>query len=409
MDYIAQYNSINFSKIPSEIAVEFRGIYDNTQGFTRYVNLEAQNFTDLYDLIESMPGAIKKKKSGKAKKVIEKATQLRTKKATRTQGSKKLVQKRKDLVTSKTASKPKFKVGDILMHKDYKKVTITSFIWVESRNTYSYSYKTSTGIGNDDEASFSIIVNKPAETASGQQYKIGGYVIVRFGKGGTDYHAKIATYYPALNGYEVLIAEDGGRKFKSVIPASFLSKSNKEAYSKALNKKQPEETPERAAPAVKEKPAIKTQATSERASVSGKNKTAVTPKSASSAKENKKDLALMQKVQDLRTVVFNKREQVRENAKFKGKLAIELRTYLKQYGIQINGLSGLADEYEKLKMQDKFYSNLLSGDKADFTAIAKKLGIVYRKGSIKVSERTRKAVGMSGRNQSKATKLKAKK
>lgn len=407
MNYTAQYNSINFSKIPKEISVEFEGIYENTKGFTQYVDLEAQNFEDLYDLIQSMPGAIKKGKSINAKAVIRQASQLRTKKSTRVESSKKVVEKRRDLVTSKTASKPKFKVGQVLMHKDYQKVTVTSYVWVVTRKTYSYTYKTSTGIGNDDESSFSTIVNKPTVKVSGQKYKVGEYVIIRFSKDGNDYHAKIAAYYPELDGYEVIIAENAGKKFQSAFPASFLSKSDKGEFDKALNKKQPETTPNKATPAVQEKPARKSQATSAKALTSGTKKAAATPKMASSAKESKKDLALKKKIEDLRSLVNANRERVKENAQFKDRIATELRKYLKDNRV-INGMSGLADEYAKLKVQDRFYSNLLRGDSADFLIIAKRLGIVHRKGSIKVSEKTRKAVGMSGKGKVKAKKSKPK-
>ncbi|MBA4849048.1 hypothetical protein [Emticicia sp. BO119] len=408
MNYIAQYNSINFSKIPKEISVEFQGIYENTKGFTQHVNLEAQNFEDLYDLIQSMPGAIKKDRKGTAKTVIKQANQLRSKKSARLSASKKIFQKRKDLVTSKTAVKPAFKVGKTLMHRDNKKVTISSFDWVDSRKTYSYTYKSPTGIGNDDEASFSTIVTKSTEKKTGQKYKVGDYVKVRTGNSSKDYSCHITAYFPEFNSYEVKVAEDGGKKLGILVNAQYIFKANKEAYEKQLRKKTPETTPNRAIPAAKKNATKITRATSEKASASGTKKAAAKPKMAALAKESKRDLVLKKKIEDLKLLVNANRERVKENAQFKDKIATELRKYLKDNRV-INGMSGLSDEYAKLKVQDRFYSNLLRGDNVDFLIIAKRLGIVHRKGSIKVSNKTRNAVGMRGITVKKTTKSENKK
>lgn len=405
MNYAAQYNRINFNAIPKEISVEFEGIYENTKGFTQYVDLEAQNFDDL---IQSMPGAIKKTQSGKTKAVIKQANQLRSKKSTRLQSSKKVAQKRRDLVTPKATIKPRFKVGEVLMHRVYSKVKITSFDWVESRDTYSYGFKTSTSIGSDDESAFSSIVTKLTDKKLiGKKLKVGDYVEIRTDVSTDDYHGKITAYFPDFGGFEILIAEDGGKKYGRVMPGKFLSKSDKESYDSHLKKNKPETTPKKATPAVQQKSAKKSQATSSKASAAGTKKAAATPEMASLVKESKKDLALKKKIEDLKTLVNANRERVKVNAQFKDKIATELRKYLKDNRV-INGMSGLADEYAKLKVQDRFYSNLLIGDSADFLIIAKRLGIVNRKGSIKVSEKAKKAVGMSGRGKIKANNGKSK-
>ncbi len=67
--------------------------------------------------------------------------------------------------------------------------------------------------------------------------------------------------------------------------------------------------------------------------------------------------------------------KVKENAKFKEKVAKELQQYLKQVNI---GLGAIKDEeFIKLKAKHKFYKNLLAGDTADFKAIAKRVGLTY--------------------------------
>lgn len=77
-NYLKQYQSINLSTLPDDISVEFKGIYENTQGFTENVELGAQNFDDLYDLVkDAFPDAIQKKLSGKEKKISYKAAKLK--------------------------------------------------------------------------------------------------------------------------------------------------------------------------------------------------------------------------------------------------------------------------------------------------------------------------------------------
>ena len=68
--------------------------------------------------------------------------------------------------------KAKFEVGqEVMLNESVPvKVKLTKLVWVESRKTYSYSYKTKNGGGNNDEAMFSKIVAKPKpETKSGSQ------------------------------------------------------------------------------------------------------------------------------------------------------------------------------------------------------------------------------------------------
>lgn len=81
-NYLKQYQSINLATLPDDISVEFKGIYENTQGFTENVELEAQNFEDLFGLVkEAFPDAIQKKLTGKGKKISDKAAKLKSAKS----------------------------------------------------------------------------------------------------------------------------------------------------------------------------------------------------------------------------------------------------------------------------------------------------------------------------------------
>lgn len=80
------------------------------------------------------------------------------------------------------------------------------------------------------------------------------------------------------------------------------------------------------------------------------------------------------KMNELQSQLITLKSKVIENAKFKEKIAAELKAYLSS---QVQGLSGAGSETEKLKKQIKFYKNLLAGDKADFKAIAKRVGYSY--------------------------------
>lgn len=73
--------------------------------------------------------------------------------------------------------------------------------------------------------------------------------------------------------------------------------------------------------------------------------------------------------------------KVKANAKLKDKIVSEVKIYL-----NANGLAGKPDKKpmtldEKIKMlkhKKHFYTNILSGDKADFKAIGKRVGLSYR-------------------------------
>lgn len=68
--------------------------------------------------------------------------------------------------------------------------------------------------------------------------------------------------------------------------------------------------------------------------------------------------------------------KLRINSKFKNKLSKELAKFLQANQM---GLGAKSDDAEltKLKGQNKFYKNLLAGDKSDFKAIAKRVGYSY--------------------------------
>lgn len=95
----------------------------------------------------------------------------------------------------------------------------------------------------------------------------------------------------------------------------------------------------------------------------------------------------------LKAQVASLKQQVVENAEFKQKIAASLRSYLQANKINIAGLAGNspdAEQIAKLKLQKKFYENLLRGDRADFKAIAQRIGLSYRKGKVVKSKNTSK-------------------
>ncbi|MBB6003832.1 hypothetical protein [Arcicella rosea] len=89
--------------------------------------------------------------------------------------------------------------------------------------------------------------------------------------------------------------------------------------------------------------------------------------------------------------------KLRINSKFKNKLSKELSKFLQvnQMGL---GAKSDDDELTKLKGQNKFYKNLLAGDKADFKAIAKRVGYSY------TISKPRAKKGLSGVKKTKSFK-----
>lgn len=109
----------------------------------------------------------------------------------------------------------------------------------------------------------------------------------------------------------------------------------------------------------------------------------ITPKNDNAKKEKSLDT----KLKEFRTL----KAQVMANAKFKDKLAVELNNHFR-----VHGLGGPKEEaFSKLTLdakikfineQIKFYKNLLTGDKADFKAIGKRIGLDYRKSKPKAKK-----------------------
>lgn len=91
--------------------------------------------------------------------------------------------------------------------------------------------------------------------------------------------------------------------------------------------------------------------------------------------------------------------KVKQNSKFKDKLSKELSEYLQKNQM---GLGAKSDDSEltQLRAKNKFYKNLLAGDKADFKAIARRVGYDYA-----ISKpRPRKIKGLSGVKKTKSFK-----
>lgn len=87
-----------------------------------------------------------------------------------------------------------------------------------------------------------------------------------------------------------------------------------------------------------------------------------------------------QLIEKLKSDLATYKKQVVENAKFKDKIAAEMTRFVNSQ----KTLSGTDSvEVARLKGQIKFYKNVLKGDTADFKAIAKRIGLDYRKSSVK--------------------------
>lgn len=89
--------------------------------------------------------------------------------------------------------------------------------------------------------------------------------------------------------------------------------------------------------------------------------------------------------------------KVKQNSKFKDKLSKELSEYLQKNQM---GLGAKSDDAEltELKAKNKFYKNIFAGDKADFKAIAKRVGYSY------TISKPRAKKGLSGVKKTKSFK-----
>lgn len=111
----------------------------------------------------------------------------------------------------------------------------------------------------------------------------------------------------------------------------------------------------------------------------------VKAKSKGKTEAEKQNAVLAKKViliETLEKEIKDLKKLVMDNSKFKEKLANELKVHLNK-----QGLAGKTEDIDAkikmLKAKKKLYSNILSGDKADFKAIGKKIGLDYRKVSVK--------------------------
>lgn len=114
----------------------------------------------------------------------------------------------------------------------------------------------------------------------------------------------------------------------------------------------------------------------------------------------KKEKTLANKQAELKVV----KDKVLANAKFKEKLANELTKHLNSNGLGAEkvpfSMKSLDDKIKFIQEQIKFYKNVLTGDKADFKAIGKRIGLDYRKSkpkaksskAVKLAEQIDKAV-----------------
>ncbi|MDI9862608.1 hypothetical protein [Flectobacillus roseus] len=97
-----------------------------------------------------------------------------------------------------------------------------------------------------------------------------------------------------------------------------------------------------------------------------------------SKREEAKKAKLEKQRDELKQMVSTLKQQVIANAKFKEKLAGELKKHLSLEQSSLSG-SAIENEISVLKKQKTFYSNLLKGDKSDFKAIALRVGLDFKK------------------------------
>jgi|GEM_PF-6466120 len=108
---------------------------------------------------------------------------------------------------------------------------------------------------------------------------------------------------------------------------------------------------------------------------------------------------LQKQIEKLTASVKKKKSLVAQNARFKTALSSELENYFAKQGMTINPKTGnvmlatglgnapalLLPEVQiaRLKVQDKFYGGLIKGDLQDFTTVAKRIGLSFRKATVR--------------------------
>lgn len=133
----------------------------------------------------------------------------------------------------------------------------------------------------------------------------------------------------------------------------------------------------------------------------------ITPKN----NDAKKEKTLATKQAELNVL----KDKVMANAKFKDKLANELTKHMNVTGLGAEKVpfskKSLDEKIKFINEQIKFYKNLLTGDKADFKAIGKRIGLDYRKSKPKAKKPTpvpMQALEGLGKAKPKAKKIKPK-
>lgn len=99
-------------------------------------------------------------------------------------------------------------------------------------------------------------------------------------------------------------------------------------------------------------------------------------------KADKKANALEVKISMKRQELYELKQMVISNAKFKERIAEEMQSHLKEVGLA--GLGSVNSPTQEMILVDlnskiSFYKNLIRGDKDDFKAIAKRIGLDFRK------------------------------
>lgn len=279
-----------------------------------------------------MKGSAKKKGSAKGKAVISKATKAKAAKASRTTATKKVAAKR---ATSKTKVEPVKAVA------------------------------------------------KPAPKAKAMakpKFKVGDFVRLDIDKK-DESPSKITKVLPNLM-YETMVWN--GEKFS--IPEKGLVKSSKKSWFNLMKKKLVEYDKDsnfqklfkKEFPQAKIKSAPKKKAGDPNVNPfqKGFKTTKAKAKAQPKATQADKDKATLK---TLKSELVTVKAQVVSNAKFKAKVGDELAKYLKSNGLDKQiGLSGINDEIKQTRASLKFYKGLLSGDKADFKSIGKRVGIIYQ-------------------------------
>jgi hypothetical protein len=120
-------------------------------------------------------------------------------------------------------------------------------------------------------------------------------------------------------------------------------------------------------------------------------------------KESKKAANLLAKIELKRAELVSLKQLVVSNAEFKERIGQEMNEHLKIVGLAgLGNKKTLPPELEIIQLNEKikFYKNLIRGDKDDFKAIAKRIGLDFRKSKPRKKKEIEPLSGLGRQKQS---------